>query len=307
MSKKEEILLRSFMFLPAYSRKFIEKAVVSKADAIILDMEDSVPLDRKNSARKNIMQAQRDGLLSEKKVFIRINNYGTEDFAKDIMELMLPDVDGFMQSKIKSEKDIFFMDKFLGVIEEYRKYEKGKYLLAPLIETTNAINNIYNIAHASERLVALCFGGEDYLNDLGSTYTYQESAFGYPRAMIVNAARSAGILPIDTPYLNVSDLEGFERRGRVAYKNGFAGCLVLNPRQIETANCVFSPDAEKINYSQKLIETIKSAEETLERGVVMFEETLVGPPMKKRAENVIKQKALIDLYEKKIGFEEKKD
>lgn len=290
---QEKILLRSFMFLPAYNTRFIDKALESDADALILDMEDSVPASQRQLARENIIQYSEKGLLDKKNIFIRINEFNTKDFAEDITQLTVQGVNGFMPSKVQSAEDIVFIDKLLSVLEIKNNMEKGTFKLTPLIETTSALMNINEIAKSSRRLLALCFGGEDYLNDLGSTYTYQESAFVVPRSLIATAARAEGLLPIDTPYLNIPDLQGFEERETEAYKNGFAGCLILNPKQIDSANRVFSPTKEKVEYSKKVIEAVKIAESENQSGVAMLDGAMVGPPMKKRAQTVLEQWELI--------------
>lgn len=291
----EKILLRSFMFLPANNSKFIDKALGSDADALILDIEDSVPSEQRQSARDNIIRYHNNESFVGKNIFIRINEIGTKDFVEDITQLVLPHITGLMPSKIVGAEDIVFLDKLLNLLEMKNGIDLGTIKLAPLIETTKAIMDIQQISKASERLVALCFGGEDYLNDLGSTYTYQEEAFVLPRAMIVNAARSAGILPIDTPYLNVTDIAGFEQKEREAYKNGFAGCLILNPKQIEPANRAFSPDDEKVAYSRKVIDAVNLANSEKKSGVVMLDGVMVGPPMRKRAQAVLEQNDLINI------------
>lgn len=291
MDKK--LLLRSFMFLPAYNTRFIDKALGCDADALILDMEDSVPSEQRQMARENIVNYNNKGLFAGKNIFIRINEIGTKDFAEDITQLVLSGITGLMPSKIMDAEDIVFLDKMLEVLELKNNIEVGTVKLAPLIETTSAVADINRIAKASKRLVALCFGGEDYLNDLGSTYTYQESAFVMPRAMLVNAARAAGLLPIDTPYLNIADIEGFEEKERAAYRNGFAGCLILNPKQIEPANRAFSPDEEKVEYSRRVIEAVKMAAVENQSGVAMLDGSMIGPPMRKRAQNVLEQMELI--------------
>lgn len=292
--KKKNILLRSFMFLPAYNKKFLDKALLSDADALILDLEDSVPPECRQEARQNIIEYQNEGKLKGKTIFVRINEIDSADFIEDINQMVLPDVDGFMPSKIRTAEDIRFIDRLLGVLELKNKYEKRKYLLAPLIETTGAVMNIKDIVIASERLVAVCFGGEDYLNDLGSTYSYQTTAFEYARAAIANAARMAGILPIDTPYLEIADTDGFVEVGREMYKRGFAGCLLLNPKQIEAAHIAFSPTAEEIEYSNGVIESINEGMTEKKSGVAMYKGTMVGPPMRRRAYKVKEIQALIE-------------
>ena len=282
--------LRSFLFLPAHNRKFLDKAILSEADAIILDLEDGVPPFKREEARENIKAYSARGLFDNRKnIFIRINPIATEDFIADIDELTMNSIDGFMPSKVDTAEDIMFLDHLIDFYERKKNLLVGKFKLAPLIETAKAIENISEIAKASSRLVALCLGGEDYLNDLGSVYTYQESALMYPRAVVVNAARANHLLPIDTPFLDIKDIEGFREHGVISYKNGFAGCLVLSPRQIAAANEAFSPDAEKVALSRRVIEAVRRANDEGISGVAMLDGTMVGPPMRKRAETVLKQ------------------
>ena len=186
-----------------------------------------------------------------------------------------------------------FLDRLLEVMELKNGIAPGTLKLAPLIETASAVTHINSIAFASRRLEALCFGGEDYLNDMDIVHAYQESAFVLPRAGIVNAARAAGILPIDTPYLKIADVEGFEVKCIEAYKNGFAGCLLLNPCQIEAANRAFSPEPEKVEYARKIIEVAGLADVEKQSGVAMLDGTMIGPPMKKCAQKVLEQHELI--------------
>ena len=289
MNRTEDLLLRSIMFLPAHNTKFIDKALTGDADAIVLDMEDAVPAARKAEARRVIADYSRRGLLSQKKVLIRLNHIGTKDFVDDISELVLPGVYGFIAAKIFTAEDIVFIDKLLTFFEIKNGLPEGQIALVPLIETTEAVENAAAIAGASERSVALGFGAEDYLNDLGSTYIYQESALVMPRAKVVNAARMNGILPIDTPYLNIRDIEGLKADCKQGYKNGFAGRFLLSPRQVEAANEAYLPDEEQIAHARRVIEAVEEANKTGVSGVAMLDGAMVGPPMLKRARTIMKQ------------------
>ena len=289
MFNTDNLLLRSFMFLPAHNTKFIDKALAGDADAIILDMEDAVPASRKAEARQVIADYSRRGLFEQKKVFIRINHIGTGDFVDDFSELILPGIYGLIPAKIFTAEDIVFIDKLLGFFETKNGLPVGQIVLAPLIETTAAVENAVQIASASERLVALCFGAEDYLNDLGSTYIYQESALVMPRAKVVNAARMNGFVPLDTPYLNIRDIDGFKADCRQGSKNGFGGRFLLNPRQVEAANEAFLPDEEQVAHARRVIEAVEEANKTGVSGVAMLDGGMVGPPMLKRARTIMKQ------------------
>lgn len=285
-----DLRLRSFMFLPGHNRKFLYKAISSDADALILDVEDSVPPAKRDEAREIITEFSNEGLLKNRKnIFVRINPIDSMDFVEDIDKLTLPDIDGFMPSKASCAEDIEFLDRLLTFYERKKGLPLGKFKLAPLIETAKALDNISAIAKASSRLVALCLGAEDYLNDIGSVFTYQQSALVYPRAALVNASRANGLLPIDTPFLDINDIETFREIETLAYKNGFAGCLIVNPRQIEAANEAFTPDEEKIELSKRVVEAVRTVSTSGKSGVAMLDGTMVGPPMRKRAETVLRQ------------------
>lgn len=280
------MILRSFLFIPAYKLNYIEKAVNSEADAMILDLEDSVPEQMKKSAREVICLCSEKGMFLDKTVFVRINPVNSKDFVQDMCQILLPGICGIMPAKIKSAQDIVYLDQLLSFFEMKNGIDNGHFLMAPLIETANAVIQIYAIAKASRRLAALCLGGEDYLNDLNSIYTYQETALAVPRALLVNAARANGLLPIDTPYINISDTEGFYTSALKAYQNGFAGNLLLHPKQIAIANKAFFPDEETTANAQKTLQALDG----MERNIIVQGGNLIGPPMVKKARTVIAQK-----------------
>ena len=253
-------------------------------------MEDGVPPFKRDEAREIISSYCEQGLFDQRQnIFVRINPIDTMDFIADIDKLTLNCIDGFMPSKVDTAKDIEFIDRLLDFYERKKSISSGKFKLEPLIETTKALENISEIAKSSKRLVALCLGGEDYLNDLGSVFTYQETALVYPRSILANVARANGLLPIDTPFLDIRDIDGFRQRCITAFKNGYAGGLILSPRQIDAANEAFSPDEEKVALSRRVIASVKEASEQGISGVAMLDGTMVGPPMRKRAETVLQQ------------------
>ena len=191
-----------------------------------------------------------------------------------------------MPAKIESEQDIVFLDRVISHIELAKHIAPRTIQLAPLIETAKAVQNVDSIAQASDRLTSLCLGGEDYLNDIGTIYTYQESALVYPRAKLVNAARANGLLPIDTPYLKINDMEGFRKSCSRAYRDGFAGNLILTPKQIMIANKTFLPNEEEVQKAEEVLRCLSNQQEA---GVKNLEGQVVGPPMEKRAKNVWRQ------------------
>ena len=195
---------------------------------------------------------------------------------------------GFMFSKSVDEKDIDYYDKLLTQLEIDGGFPVGKFKICPLIETGSAVLRAYQIAKASKRVVALAFGGEDYLTDLDGLHKEHGTSLLVPRSLIVIAARSAKIEAIDTPYLDIRDEAGFTKEVTLARELGFSGTLVIHPTQIEIANRAFTPSDEEIEEANRIIEAVN---ESKKKGlaVTLLDGKLIGPPMRTRAFNVIEK------------------
>ena len=289
------MLLRSLLFVPAYNKKFLDSSMKLKADALIFDLEDSVPSDYKSQARDILNEYLEKEELKSKQIFIRLNPVESDMLLEDLKYVLKSNVTGFMLSKIYTANDIAYYDDLISQMEKEKDFPKGKFKFLPLIETTSAVLDVYNIAMKSDRIVGLAFGGEDYLNDLQGLHGEPPITFNYPRAKIALAARAAGVLPIDTPYLDLHDDDGFIMEEIISFEMGFAGCLLIHPSQIELANKTFVPTDEEIQRSREIFDAIKNAEEK-GSGVAMLNGKMIGPPMRKRAQKVLE---LVELIEEK--------
>lgn len=296
--KNKRMLLRSMLFVPTYKEKFIDHAIESDADAIILDLEDSIPDQFKPHAREIIKSNIGKRVFKDTCTFVRLNPIESKLLFEDLQNVLHRDIDGFMPTKIYTAEDMIYYDKLITQLENEHGIEEGHFKFAPLIETTSAVMEVYDIAKASKRTVALCFGGEDYLNDLEGIHSEPPKTFDYPRAAIALAARAAGVLPIDTPYLAVRNTEGFLKEEQLSFEMGFAGCLLLHPIQIELAHKCFTPSEEEVERSINIVRAINDAKNK-GSGVAMLGDKMVGPPMRKRAEKVIEIMGLIELKGKK--------
>ena len=286
------MLLRNMMYVPAYKEKFIDKSLTAPADAIIYDLEDSVPATFKPEARKILKKYIDKGAFKDKKVFVRLNPLESNMLSEDLKYVLHGDIDGFMPSKIYTAADMDYYDKLISQLEAENGIKAGHFKLTPLIETTSAVMDIYNICRQTKRIMAVCFGGEDFLNDLEGLHKEPPRSLEYPRAAIAIAARAAGVQPIDTPFLAIHDEEGFIKEENLSFEMGFAGVQILSPRQIPLANQCFTPDAEEVKRSEEIVEACrKSSEEG--SGVAMYNGKMIGPPMRKRAEKVLEIMELI--------------
>ncbi len=287
--------LRSAMFVPGYMRKFLDKAIGFKADALLLDLEDSVPDAYKDDARTYVREYLDRGVFSQQ-VFIRVNDIDSGMLSKDLEATIHEGTEGFMFTKVRDEADIVYFDKLLSQYEHDHGFENGKFKMLPLIETGSAILRAYQIATASPRMIGLTLGGEDYLTDLDGLHKEHGTSLIVPRSLIVIAARSAQIDVLDTPYLDIRNTEGFKKEVEQARELGFSGQLLLHPTQIEIANEVFSPSEEEIFEARRIIEAIAESSRK-GQGTTLLDGKLVGPPMRKRAEKVLQKADRIALAE----------
>jgi citrate lyase subunit beta/citryl-CoA lyase len=278
-------VLRSMIFVPGYKEKFLNSAISSDADSLILDIEDSVPFGYKDEARRNIKNFLNENAFP-RDVYVRVNSFDSGLLSRDLEAAINENTTGFMFPKINNERDIYYFDKMLTQIEMDRNMEIGKFKMCPLIETGAAILNALEIATASERITAMAFGGEDYLTDLDGLHKEHGTSLLVPRSLIVIAARTAGIEVLDTPYLNVKDIEGLRKELSLAKELGFSGALLLHPGQIGPANEIFSPSKTEIENALRLIDAIEKSKKT-GSAVTLIDGQLVGPPMLKRAEKII--------------------
>lgn len=285
------IVLRTMIFVPGYKVKFLEKAKTFNSDALILDLEDSVPYEFKEQARANIKEFLDANAFSHQ-VYIRVNALETGLLLEDLKWMLHENVDGFMFSKAKDENDIRYFDQLLTQLENDFSFENGKFKMCPLIETASAVLRAYEMGKSSDRNIALVFGAEDYLRDLDGLHKEHGTSLLMSRSLIVTAARAAHLEPIDTPYLDIKDIGGFRKEVALARELGFSGTLIIHPSQIEAANETFSPSEIEIEEAKQIIEAIRVSElEGL--GVALLDGKLIGPPMQKRAVKILERAKLI--------------
>ena len=284
-------ILRTMIFVPGFRTKFLQKAIDLKCDALILDLEDSVPCLYKEDARVNVQKYLNKRVYNQK-IFIRINSIDSGFLSQDLDNILHESVYGLMPSMVRDELDIVYIDKLLTQLEHDRGFPHNHFKLCPLIETVSALINAYEIAKSSKRIVGLVFGAEDYLTDLGGLHKKSGSSILMARSMLVMAARSLNLAVLDTPYLNVGDLDGFTKEAEFAREMGFTGQLILHPSQIDVAMNVFTPSLEEVEEAEEIIKKIENSSKS-GYGVTLLNGKIVGPPMEKRARDVLEKWNLI--------------
>lgn len=288
-----DYLMRSLMFVPAHNERLMESATRVSADVLLLDIEDSVqPLENKQIARDNIVKYVSEDRFKSRPVFPRVNDRESGQLLKDIYQLTIPGVTGFMYPKAKKGEDIYFFGKLLETIEYEKGIPVGTFKIIALIETTSAVMNIQDICSACpNRLVAVAFGCEDFVTDLGGEHDDQGQSIFTARAMIAIGAKANNIIPIDTVHIKVHDLEDLEKNLIVAKKLGFEGMLVLNPKEIPLVLQYFSPSPEEIAWAKEMLQLSEEAI-SAGKGVAVKDNKFIGPPMVKMANEILKKSLL---------------
>lgn len=290
---KVDFLMRSLMFLPAHNDKLMNSAARSNADVLLLDIEDSVqPVSNKQVARDNIIKYIRSGTFDDRVIFPRINDRESGELLRDVYQLTIEGITGFMYPKARCGQDIYFIGKLLETIEYEKGFPIGTFKLIPLIETAGAVMNIQEICTACpDRVVAVAFGCEDFVTDLGGKHDAEGQSIFTPRAMIAMGAKACGVTPIDTVHIKVHDLEDLERNLQIAKKLGFEGMLILNPKELPLCHKYFSPSEEEVTWATEMLEL---AEEAVRegKGVAVKDNKFIGPPMVKMAKDIIEKHRL---------------
>lgn len=275
---------RSRLYLPGNEPKFMINAGIHKPDGIILDLEDSVPPSEKDAARILVRNALRCVNFYESEKMVRINQLPLG--FKDLEEIVPEPVELILIPKCETKEDVIEVDKKISELEE--KYNrKDKILLMPIIESAKGVMNAYEIAGASNRNVALTIGLEDYTADIGIKRTEEGRESFFARSVIVNAAKSFQLQPIDTVYSDVSNMEGLMKATLEAKSLGFEGKGCIHPRQIKVIHEGFKPSEEEIKKAKKIVNALEEAKKR-GSGVVSLGSKMVDPPVVKRAERILK-------------------
>jgi len=293
MKNPSPYLMRSLMFVPAHNERLMNNAARSHADVLLLDIEDSVqPVANKQTARENIINYISLGKFNNHLVFPRINDRESGQLLKDLTELTIPGVTGFVYPKSYTGQDIYFIDKLLDTIEYEKGLPVGTFKLIPLIETAAAVLNAQEICQASKRVIAIAFGCEDFVTDLEGVHDHQGQSIFTARAIIAIAARANNVIPIDTVHINVHDLEDLERNLVVAKNLGYEGMLVLNPKELALAHKYFSPTEQEVSDAEDMLRMAEEAEKE-GKGVAVMNNKFIGPPMVASANKTLKKHSLI--------------
>ena len=273
------------MFVPGNNPGMMADAYIYGPDSIMLDLEDSVTMAEKDTARLLVYNALKTIDYGDTAMVVRINPLNTPYGKKDIEAVVKAGVDVIRMPKTETAEEVIEVER------EIEKVEKeigclGRTQIMAAIESALGVVNAYAIATASKRMMGIALGAEDYSANLKTQRTPEGSELLLARETIVVAARAAGIDALDTVYSNLNDMETFRNEVEAIKKLGFDGKSIINPRQIEVVNEVFAPKEKDIQKSLTILAAIKEAEKK-GSGVIAVNGKMVDRPVVLRAQRTI--------------------
>ena len=273
MSNRPRRARRCQLSVPGSSEKMLTKAAGLELDHVFLDLEDAVAPDEKPEARGKIVEALNGLDWTPRTLCVRINDVQTQWCHDDVIEIVTgagAKLDTIMLTKAKSAHDVRFVHLLLDQLEAKLKLSR-RIGIECLIEEVEGMMNVEEIAACSDRLECLIFGMGDYsasqhmqLRSVGGSGSYPPDLWHYPRYKMTIACRANGIDPVDGPYANFRNPEGYTKEAERANTLGMVGKWAIHPSQIEIAQAVFSPDAEAVETARK---QIAAYAEALEQGL----------------------------------------
>ena len=273
----------SRLYLPGNSPSLMINAGIHKPDGIILDLEDAVAPDKKDEARFLVRNALCGINFYGAERMVRINQ--GERGIEDLNYLIPYNVNLILLPKCEKPEQVLAVNEQIRKIQRQYKQTNPVWIM-PIIESALGVINAYPIASCASNTVSLAIGLEDYTADLGTRRTAEGTESFFARSMVVNAARAAGIQPIDSVFSDVGDMEGLRQNVLRSKALGFDGMGCIHPRQIIVIHETFAPTPEEIDKAKRIVFAFHKAEEQ-GLGVVALGTKMIDPPVVKRALNTI--------------------
>jgi citrate lyase beta subunit len=277
---------RSLLFMPADSRRKIEKAVTLNADSIVLDLEDSVALSQKADARTAAREALQSLDFGRREKLVRVNALQTGLFHDDIRETIAGRPDGYVIPKVQSAKDLRTAMDFIagsGAMLEWRA--EAPAVLA-ILETGSGVLNAREIAALGRPLEALIFGADDFAADIGAERSKSNTEVLYARSAVVLAAAAHGLQSIDIVFFDLKDAAGLDAECLAGRQLGYTGKMLIHPDQVEITNRAFSPSPAQIDWAQRVLDA-HAEHQARGAGAFALDGRMVDAPIVKQAERVI--------------------
>ena len=289
-------LRRSMLFVPGANAAMISNTFIYKPDSIMFDLEDSVALAEKDTARMLVAHALQHPLYRELETVVRVNPLASEFGLLDLNAVVRAGTDIVRLPKTDSAQDIVDMDKAITEIEKACGRAVGSTQLLAAIESAQGILAVNDIAKASPRLMGIALGAEDYVRNMKTERSPDGMELLFARSSILHAARANGLMAFDTVYSDARNEEGFLREASLIKQLGFDGKSLINPNQIVLIHNLFAPTQKEVDHAERVIAAAEEAERN-GSGVVSLNGKMVDSPIIERAKLVLQRAAASGIRE----------
>ena len=256
--------LRSLLFAPGNRPRMLAKVGTVGADAVIVDLEDAVPLEEKAAIRPAVREAL--DTRGWQRAYVRINaivartDYSTASGLDDIAAVAAPSLTGIILPKAEGPADVLAAAEALADAERRLGVEDGRFEIMPILETARGVLDAREVAGAHPRVRRVCFGAGDFTTDIGVEWAKDGLAYLHARSQVVLASRAAGREPpIDTVFPDIHDADGLRADAELALKLGFQGKMTVYPAQVPIVNEVFTPSRERVAEARRWIAAFDEA------------------------------------------------
>lgn len=289
-------LRRSMLFVPGSNAAMISNTFIYKPDSIMFDLEDSVALAEKDTARMLVAHALQHPLYRELETVVRVNPLASEFGLLDLNAVVRAGTDIVRLPKTDSAQDIIDMDAAITAIEKDCGRTVGSTQLLAAIESAQGILAVNDIAKASPRLMGIALGAEDYVRNMKTERSPEGIELLFARSSILHAARANGLMAFDTVYSDARNEEGFLREATLIKQLGFDGKSLINPNQIVLIHNLFAPTQKEVDHAERVIAAAEEAERN-GSGVVSLNGKMVDSPIIERAKLVLQRAAASGIRE----------
>ena len=286
-------VMRSYLFVPGDSERKLQRAMSSEADALILDLEDSVSLPRKEAARAIVARFLADAAPrgDRPQLIVRVNPLPTGLTDADLAGVIGGAPDAVLLPKSNGGADVQHLATLLAVHEADAGRVQGATGIHALVtETALGVLNAGSYAGKTDRLRTLAWGGEDLSADIGASRNRNEhgaftDVFRLARSLTLLAAASAGVEAVDTVFTDIEDLDGLEAECRAAMRDGFSGKMAIHPGQVAVINRLFTPSPEDLDHARRVKALFEQAGP--DAGVLSLDGRMIDRPHLRQAERLL--------------------
>ena len=287
-------VMRSVFYVPGNNEKMVSKAPSLGADIVTLDLEDSVPPAEKPKAREITRENLKNAASGGAEVYSRINNWETLLTNDDLEAIVHEGLHGVCLAKCGHPEHVKRLDWKLEELERRRGMEVGSVKIQLLIETAMGVIHAYQSATASPRVNSLIFGAVDYTKDMRVMLTTEGKELYFARAHTAIAARAAGCVAIDCPFVAFQDMEAFEKNTKEGRTMGYEGRMLIHPSQIEPSHVLYTPPPEDVEWAKGVVEAFET--EALAKGTaaISYKGKMVDTPVYENARGILQVMAEIE-------------